>query len=492
MNKPKINAIAMSIVKKIAKNTGIIIGGDVINKIISLVIIVVLARYLGSAGYGKYAFVLAYLSFFGVIADFGVNSILVRDISRNKSIASKYIGNSAVMKLIFSILAIILSVIIITLTSYPMDTKTYVYIASITLLFSSLSGLYAVLFQVYLKMKYSTVANLIDRFLFAILILELALLNGSLFYVFIAFVFSKFVGMVVSYIYFRKFVTPKYEIDLRIWKYLLKESWPLTLTTVFVMIYMRIDQIMLSIMCGDSAVGYYSVAVSLVESLGIIPGAFMMSVFPFLSEYFQNSKEVYKRIYKLCFKYMSMLIIPIAVGTTLLAEPIIKLIYGYKYLPSVSALQVLIWSEVFVFIGVVYNQILISANKQNIIIILTGTSAIINIILNILLIPIYGIVGAGIATVISYAFGFLIGIFLSTTRDYSISAFKSMIKPTFVSIIIGIYIYYIKFLFNKNFLYLFITILTAPVIYLFILYLINGITHEDIKIFKKIVLSKVY
>ena len=126
----------MNTVQRIAKNTGVIIAGDVVNKAIGLVIVIFLARYLGAAGYGKYAFVFAFLMFFGIIADLGINQILVREISRDRSLASKYIGNAVVIKFILSILAIASAAIIITLMPYPADTTTYVYIMSLTLLLS--------------------------------------------------------------------------------------------------------------------------------------------------------------------------------------------------------------------------------------------------------------------------------------------------------------------------------------------------------------------
>jgi O-antigen/teichoic acid export membrane protein len=169
---------------------------------------------------------------------------------------------------------------------------------------------------------------------------------------------------------------------------------------------------------------------------------------------------------------MVILIIPIAVGTTLLAEPIISFFYKDQFLPSISALQILVWSEVFVFIGVVNNHILIASNKQKIDFIFTSNSAVINVLLNLLLIPKYSFVGAAVATVISYSVGPIMGVFIPATRDYSTAAFKSMIKPFIASIGMGGYICYVSS-FNLMFL-----ISTSSIIYFGMLLLIKGLTKE--------------
>lgn len=468
----------MNTVQRIAKNTGVIIAGNIVNKAISLVVVIFLARYLGTAGYGKYAFVFAFLMFFGIITDLGINTILVREISRDKSLASKYIGNAAIMKLILSLSAVVLAMVVITILPYPADTMTYIYIMSLTLLFGSFSGLYSTMFQVNLKMEYSVVANLIDRILSASVILCIIFFHGSLLQIMIALMFSNLIGLLVTYLYSKNFVRMKFEIDFDLWKFFVKESWPLALTAIFITIYWRIDQIMLSMMQGDVAVGYYAAAVNLTEIFGIIPSAFAISVFPLISEYFKTSKSLHEKMYQLSFKYMVMIIIPIAMGTMLLAKPTVRLIFGEQFLPSASALQILMWSNVFAFIGVINKRILISANKQKIDFVFTSTSAIVNIILNLLLIPIYGIVGAGIATAISYGVGPVMGFFLSATRDYSISAFRSMVEPVVASLVMSVYIYYVL---SSNLLW---SIITAPILYFGVLFLIKGITREDIEMIK--------
>ena len=285
-------------------------------------------------------------------------------------------------------------------------------------------------------------------------------------------------GFFLNLILSGRLVKPEFKIDFAIWKKLIAESWPLVLTAIAVMIYTKIDQLMLFQMKGPQAVGYYSAAVKLVEVLGLLPGAFMLSVFPFMSEYFKTSEYSFEKSYRLAFKYMLLIIIPIAVGTTLVSGQIIELCYGKAFVPSATALAILIWSEIWVFIGMVNNGVLVAAKQQKIYLVFTGILAAINIILNLILIPRYSFIGAAIAAVISYNAGQVMYYIYPKTRNYALSSYKSMVKPFLASVIMGAAIYYLPWRVH-------IVIPIAAVIYCAAIFLIKGVNREDISLIKK-------
>ena len=402
---------SMNTIQKIAKNTGIIIAGDIVNKAISLAVAIFLARYIGAVGYGKIAFVSAYLTLFGIITDLGINTILVRDISRDKSLVKKYIGNAAVIKLVLSILAIVIATIVIMIMPNPAETKIYVYIMSITLLFNSFSGLFSAIFQVNLKMGYNVFANLINRILSAGLIFWIIFSRGTILQIIIVLTLSNFIGMLINYIYSKKFVKLKFRVDFNIWKIFIREALPLAFIGFFTIIYRRVSQVMLSNMQGDAALGYYTTAINLTESLHIIPSAFMISIFPLMSEYFYSSKNLIKRTYELSFKFMLILALIIAIGTTLLSYRIITIIYGNKFLPSVLTLSILIWANVFIFLNIIQNYVFISFNKQRILTYIVIIMTFFNVTLNYIFIPKFNYIGVSVITVLTECFGFLIGFY---------------------------------------------------------------------------------
>ncbi|MDO9565589.1 MAG: flippase [Candidatus Desulfaltia sp.] len=470
----------MDTVRRVAKNTGVVIAGKIISGAIALVTVIFLARYLGASNFGTYSFIFAYLGFFVIITDLGISLILIREISRDRAKADSFIGNAIIIKIILSLFALSLACLIISFLHYPFNTKLLIYIASLSFLLSFRS-LYGLIFQVNLRMEYPLLVNIVMNLLRLVLFLFLIFLKAPLFWFIIVVLINIFPEFLLIRHLSRRFVRPKFEMNLGIWKYLFKESWPLALTAGFIMIYHRIDQLMLFQMKGAEAVGYYSAAVGLPEALVIFPSAFMTSVFPLMSQYFQTSRQSLVQVYTLSFKYMLMFIIPIAVGTTLLSKSLISLIYGESFLPSAPALSILIWAEVFVFYGLIHYEILISTNKQRVYLLFTSIGAVVNVILNLILIPRYGIVGASIATLISYVLsaGLIIGHLLPDTRRYNVAGCQAMLKPLVASILMGIYVYHIRS-------HLALAIIGGAIIFILTMFLIRGINQQDIQFAKAI------
>jgi len=466
-------------VARVAKNTGIVIAGDVIFRIISLFIIIYLARYLGTVGFGKYSFVFAYLAFFGIISDLGFQTILVREMARDESNASKLIGNAYVIRLILTMLAIVLSMVVITLMSYPVDTTTYIYIAAFTLLFMSFSDLYATIFQANLRMEYNIIAKLTFKVLSAALIFWIIFSHGTLMQVMIVMVFSEMVKTLINFLFSRKFVRPQFEIDFSLWKYLFKESMPIALSNVIWIIYYQIDMVMLSPMMGDAAVGIYSAAHKLFEPFSLIPHAFMISLFPIMSSSFKSSKDRLMRIYKLSFGYLLIIALPIAIGTALLSEKIILLVYGTPFADSATALQILILALVFIFVNSVLMYILTSMNKQKLNTLSTGLCAIVNITLNLILIPILSYNGAAIATVVTYAVLFAASFYFVSKYLQVLPIHKILVKPVISGLMMATFIFYFI---DLN---IFLLVLLAGIVYLLALLVLKTFSKEDIDLFKK-------
>ena len=471
----------MNTVQRVARNTGIIMGGDLIFRLISLVVTIYLARYLGTVGFGKYSFVFAYLAFFGVITDLGLQTILVREISRNPSVTPKLIGNAYFIKLILTVFAVVLSIVVITLISYPTDTTTYVYIAAFTMVFLSFTHLYAAIFQANLRMEYNIIAKLSFKVLSASLIFWIIFSHGTLMQVIIVLVVSEMVKTLISYLFSRKLVRPRFEIDFGLWRYLFKEALPIALAGVIFIIYFRIDVVMLSIMQGDAPVGIYSAAYKLSEPLSLIPIALLTSMFPIMSASFKSSNERLIRIYRFCVRYLLIIILPIAIGTTIIADKIIFLVYGAEFAGSATALQILIWALVFTSAGYVLTNLLISIGKQKLYTLSMVLCAIANVTLNFILIPMLSYNGAAIATVVTSAVLFIASFYFVSKHLQLPPVRKTLIKSVISGLLMGTFVYYFI---DIN---VFLLILLAVVVYLVALLALKTFSEEDWDIVKRIV-----
>ena len=470
----------LSTVQRVAKNTGVIITGNIAFRLISLFVTIYLARYLGTAEFGKYSFVFAYLAFFGVISDLGFRAILVREMSRDSSLAPKLIGNAYIIRLILTVFAVVLPIIIITQTSYPSDTITYVCIAAFTLLFMSFSNLYTTIFQTNLRMEYDIIAKLTFKILSAGLIFLIIFSRGTLTQIILALVFSEMVRTLISYSFARKFVKPQFEVDFGLWKHLLKEALPLALSSVIWIIYSQIDIVMLSLMKGDAAVGIYSAAYRLFEPLIFIASALMLSLFPIMSKYYKNSKERLIKSYELSVKYLLIIALLIAISITFVADKIILLIYEIEFTESATVLQILIWGLVFIFQYRVFLELLIAIDKQKLNTLSTGICAIINVTLNFILIPILSYNGAAIATLITRVILFITSFYFVSKHLQMLTIHKIAIKPVISGLVMGTFMYYFI---DVN---IFLLVPLAAIVYLMVLLALKTFTDEDWDIVKKV------
>ncbi|OFV67451.1 MAG: membrane protein involved in the export of O-antigen and teichoic acid [Candidatus Syntrophoarchaeum caldarius] len=471
----------LSTVQRVAKNTGIVILGEIVCKIIALFTVIYLARYLQPVEFGKYSFVFAYLAFFGEITDLGLKKILVREIARDGSMTSKLIGNARIIKLSLSTFAITLAIIIISFMSYPSDTTTYVYIASFTLLFISFSDLYTTIFQANLQMEYSIIARVVYRIFYAILIFWIIFSHGSLMQVVVAMVLSEVLKSSVNFLFSRKFVKPKFTIDFKLCGYLLKESLPLALLGFTWVIYHKTDIIMLSMLRGDASVGLYSAAFQLIEPLGFIGSALMISVFPLMSNYFVSSKEKLIKSYKFSVKYLLIIAFPVVIGISLLADKVIFLVYGPSFSDSTAALRLLIWAFIFISTNSVLMNLLISINQQKLTALSAGICAIVNVILNLILIPQLSYTGAAIATVVTNAVLFMLNFYFVSKHLLVLPVHKILVKPVIGVLVMGGFIYCLE---NLS---LFLLVPLSAGVYLVILLILRTFSDEDWNMVKKLI-----
>jgi len=472
--------IQLSTVQRVAKNTGIIISGDLIFRLVSLVVTIYLARYLGTAGFGKYSFVFAYLAFFNIITDLGLQTILVREMAREPTHAPKLIGNAYIIRWILTALAVASSIIVITLMSYPADTTTYIYIASLTVLFKSFSDFYRTIFEANLRMEYNMVAKLAFKGVSATLILLIIFMKGTLLHIMIALVFAEMVKTSLNYLFSRKFVKPQFEIDFGLWKYLFKEALPIAIYSVVWVIHFRTDVVMLSMMQGDAPVGIYSAAYKLCDPLSLIPGALTVSLFPLMSQFFKNSRRNLIKTYELSIKYVLITMLPIAIGITFLPDRFIFLIYGAEFKYSADVLRILVWAFVLTSINSVLLNLLISINQQKLNTISITLCAITNVILNFFLIPILSYNGAALATVVTKAVLLLASFFFVSRHLEMIPLHKILVKPGIGALVAGAFVYYFI---DVN---MFLLVPLSGVVYLAALFTLKTFTKEDIDIAKKV------
>ena len=477
----------MNTIQRIAKNTVALLVAQFVTAISGLVLSIFIARNLGDAIFGKYSFALAFVAIFAVFSDLGYNTLIIREVARDRSKASKYLNNVLCMRVILSLVIFALIVMTVNLMSYTADTKNVVYLFGIYTLLTSISDVFKVTFRAFEKMEYETIIIISVNIIRLSLVLFVLFLGYGLIGLAHIFVLSGALDVLLSILVCRKeFVRPRIEFDFKFWTSTIMMAIPFSIVTLFSLIYIRIDTLMLSMMKGDEVVGWYNAAYGLILAFKPIPQLFMNALFPLMSSYFKSSKESLYEIYEVSLKYLFILGLPLTAGITLLADKFIYLFYGQQFENSIVALQILALDILIFFLFQPLVFIALAINKERQRAVLAGAGALLNVILNLYLIPNYSYVGAAIATIITETT--LIALYFAIISEsfYRIEICKLFIKPLIATLVMSIFIYYAINRFG-----LILTICLAVGLYFLVLVITKCITNREIQIFEKVITKKV-
>lgn len=473
----------MTAVQTIAKNTGILLFANVIVGILAFVLAIFIARCLGDVELGKYSFALAFTSLFAILSHIGLQIVVTRDVARDRSQAGRYLGNVALIELIFLIITFLLMFITINLVNYPHDTKLVVYIIGIAVLLDgTFTMLFKSIYRAFEKMEYEALVTILEKSIFVCFGFFVLFSGYGLIELVLAYLLANLITFLFGFlITIKKFTIPKFEVDTHLWKYLILTAIPFGLAGVLNLIYVRTDTIMLSIMKGDAVVGWYNAAYTFVSALSFINAALITAIFPSMSNAFISSKESLNGIYEKSFRYSFFFLLPIAVGTTLLADRIILLVYGESFIHSIGALQILIWSGVLSFLNSLYYTTLGAINRQKTTSIVMGGGAVVNVFLNLLLIPKLSYIGAGIATIATQGTCLILAFYFMSKYLYRLPLHKNIVKPLIASFGMGVFIFYFL---NVN---LFVLVFAAAMVYFVIFIGIKGFDKEDWELLKRLI-----
>lgn len=389
-----------------AKNTSWLMGEKILRMFIGLFVGIWVARYLGPEQFGLLSYAQSFVFLFTAIATLGLDSIVVRELVKNGSQRDIILGTAFTLKLIGAIGILPILWIAVQFTSNDSYTNLLIFITAGATIFQSFNVI-DFYYQSTVMSKYVALSNTISLLLSSFIKVILILNHASL----VAFawlgVFDAVVvmaGFLYSYITKTGHRLGHWRFDRGQAKQLLRDSYPLIISSVMISLYMRIDQVMIKEMLDTNAVGQYAAAVRLSEAWYFIPMAVCSSLFPAIVNAKQVSQELYFQRLRQLYTIMIWSAIMIAIPVTLLSPLFISLLYGEAYSQAVTILQYHIWTGIFVGLGVASSGFLNIENLNHLAMYRTGLGLLINILLNLLLIKKVGAVGAAIATFFAQVF----------------------------------------------------------------------------------------
>jgi len=394
------------------------------------------ARYLGVDQLGRFNYALALISLFSAFTSLGLNTIVVRDLVKLPEKISTTLGSTFLLQTASSLLAFLFA-ILFTFWMFPDDALSRALVIILGLgLTTKCSEVIRYWFESQTSSKHIVkIDNLVFLLASATKALFIIQERPLIAFAWIAVIQSALAGFCYFGIYAKEALHPlaTWKPQFKRSKELLRDSWPLFLSGIAVMLYMRIDQVMLGKIQGSTAVGHYSIAVTWTELWLIIPIAIAQSAFPRLAEIHRDKDT---RLFNFRYQQLTNRFIAIAtlsiIATLLLASPLIKFLYGEQYSHSVSIIKVYIFSNLIVYNGILASKWITLKNLQKLILLKTSAGALINIALNLLLIPCYGTLGAAYSTLISYtASGLLFNFLFKAMRPLAIIHLKSILIVLF-------------------------------------------------------------
>jgi polysaccharide transporter, PST family len=415
--------------RRIVGNIGWLFIDRVLRMGVGLFVGIWVARYLGPAKYGLLNYATAFASLFGTIALLGIDSVLVREIATSPERRDAFLGSAFCLKLTSSVLVFPCAVYAISLARHG-DSQILQLVSLCSLGFVVQStNVIVCYFQSQVSSKYAVYATNAAFLLAALLRVVLILLGRSV----IAFGYAALMELVLGSIFLtlayrhNRLTVRNWFLERRAALRLLRDGWPLILSSVAVSFYMRIDQVMLGQMLGDQKVGIYSAAVRVSEIWYFVPMAIVATLFPVIVESKRYGESVYQKRVSRLFSLMAWSGIVLATAFTFLSSWVIHFLYGPAFSDAQSVLRIHIWASVPVALGVAYGAVLTAENAQVVTLYASLIGAGVNVLLNWTLIPRQGPQGAAIATLASYCMVVLSTLFFRRSRRTGIAILRSFV-----------------------------------------------------------------
>lgn len=469
----------MSVTERVLKNSGLLMAASLINNIMTFILTLFTARYLGTYGFGLISSATSLVGVFGIFCDLGLSTYAIREVSRDKSATGIYFGTTLLFRIIFTMITFVVFVLFILNRHMPYDGTVVMILFGFYMIFNSFATFYYSLFQSNEKMKYQTIGNVIYSTSVLFIILLIIYNKSDVTVVAAGYPLAMFLSFVYSlYIAIRHYPKFKVSFDRSFIKNLFVKGIPFGITAVFTSIYFWISLIILSFMSGNVAVGLFSSAQKLLLVLSSIFTLLNNAIFPIMSDLYTTDKDKLVDLYYKIMKYMLMLGFAVAVGCCIFSEDIITLVYGVEYVEASTSLSILIWAGVFMFLSSVCSTLLGAINKQFTVTKIAGIGAFLSVILNYIMISNFSYYGASYSTVFTEFTILSLMLIVLYRTEFKLNI-KKWILPILQIVLSNIIMAVVLIYLNLPFI---LSVPIAVIVYLLALLVTRAISNEDQKI----------
>lgn len=395
----KINCMSYTV----AQNTYFLTTASIIQKVVSFVYFTILARIIGVGNTGSYFFAITFTTIFTVVADFGMGPVLTREVAKFPERAATYMNTVLASKIMFGFLTYFLVAGLTILLDYPISLRNLILLSGVTMFFDNLQSSFFGIFRAQKNLVYESVALIISQILTLIIGTIALLMQAPLIWLIMAYT----IPSVVIVCYGAFFVHRVYglviwpRIDRQVFRNFLLLAIPFAIAGLLGRLYSYSDSLIMSKLLTPQDLGWWSVPYKITFAFQFIPMALSASVYPVISSLTVSDPGKISELFVRAWRYLFIIIFPLSLGLIAVSRPVIIRLYGLEYSPSVPVLRILLVSLFFSYLSIISGALLNATNHQKNQTTLIATALIINVLLNLFLIPRLGILGAAYAALIS-------------------------------------------------------------------------------------------
>ena len=387
-------------IRRLARNSAAALVVRVSSLGARLVITMILARYLGKALFGDYNYVTALVGSFELLSDFGLNQIAIREIARHRGKVDEYFGNVLTLKFFMMLSTLVILIVVANNAPGSSHVRLGLYLYGASVILSYFVNTYLVLYRAFEEMQYEALLILIERGLYVLLMIVLVHRQAS----FVGLFWANVIAVVVKFIAgtwltVTRFTLPEIRLDWVIYKKYVRETLPVGIGQIVDNIGLRVDIVLLGFLKTSETVGIFSGPYRIIDAVGLMSIVLITALFPLMSRRVDVGRDALRTLLEKAVKVMVLLAAPASIGLAILARPALLLVLGDQFAESEKVLQLLTLIIVPVYLNRLFSFAFIAINRQIEYAYISGTALLLNVIVDLILIPSFGYWGACIGAI---------------------------------------------------------------------------------------------
>lgn len=431
--------------RAIAHNTIIQIIGKIISVVLGLISLGMMTRYLGQEHFGWYITVISFLTFAGILTDFGLVPVSAQMLSEPEHDKTKLFRNLIGFRLTTAIIFLGLAPVAAIFFPYPTIVKQAIWLTATAFLSVAMNQVFFGLYQTKLKMHIPVIGELTGRIVLIVGLWLLINLKAGFIPIMIVVILNSLSYTLVLWVAAKKYTPVSPAFDWNIWQAIIKKMWPIAIAIIFNVVYLKGDAVLLSIFRSQSEVGIYGAAYRVIDILAQTAMMIMGVIMPLLAyNWTRNLKTEFQKYYQQSFDAIMLIAVPIMVGLIMLADKIMIFVAGSEFADAGKPLQILAIAVFGVYLGAVFGHVAVAINRQKQTLWIYISDAILTLIGYLYFIPRFGMSGAAWMTVFSELYaGFLLWLVIRYYSQEKIQL-KTFRKILFAGLIMSIFLFWLK------------------------------------------------